>query len=196
MALKVVAGMMAKEQALTTGARPNLLWIAGAAMGGIGSGWQCERKLAVEECLTLPASLFRREVAEGASASGTVSWSHPGADPFASIRYAATLSHDGSGYIRLRYMARGESMDYRVRLVTTRPNYGGLRWWFLCPANAERGVETRSQALPPASRQGLRLPGGPRPHLPIVPRELAIPRLACPACGGNLMEPRWHRRKP
>jgi hypothetical protein len=123
-------------------------------MGGIGSGWQCERKLAVEDCLTLPASLFRRKVAEGAFASGTVSWSHPGADPFASIRYAATLSHDGSGYIRLRYMARGESMDYRVRLVTTRPNYGGLRWWFLCPVSAERGIEKRAAKLylPPRAK--------------------------------------------
>ena len=24
-------------------------------------------------------------------------------------------------------------MDYRVRLVTTTPTYGGLRWWFICP---------------------------------------------------------------
>ena len=28
------------------------------------------------------------------------------------IRYAATLSPDGAGYIRLRYAARGEAMDY------------------------------------------------------------------------------------
>ena len=81
------------------------------------------------------------------SANGTVSWSYPGASPFASIRYAATLSPDGVGYIRLRYMARGESMDYRVRLVTTRPNYGGLRWWFLCPVSAERGIEKRAAKL-------------------------------------------------
>jgi hypothetical protein len=24
-------------------------------------------------------------------------------------------------------------VDYKVRLTTTKPNYGGLRWWFLCP---------------------------------------------------------------
>ena len=83
-----------------------------------------------------------------------MSWSHPGADPFASIRYAATLSPDGVGCIRLRYMARGESMDYRVRLVTTRPNYGGLRWWFLCPVSAERGIEKRAAKLylPPGAK--------------------------------------------
>ena len=64
-------------------------------MGGIGSGWQCERKLAVEDCLMLPASLCRRKVAEGTSASGTVSWSYPGANPFASIRYVATCPMTG-----------------------------------------------------------------------------------------------------
>jgi hypothetical protein len=24
-------------------------------------------------------------------------------------------------------------VDYKVRLVTTKPNYGGRRWWFICP---------------------------------------------------------------
>ena len=27
----------------------------------------------------------------------------------------------------------GERVDYHVRLTTTRPRFGGLRWWFLCP---------------------------------------------------------------
>jgi hypothetical protein len=26
-----------------------------------------------------------------------------------------------------------ESIDYRVTLTTTRPRFGGVRWWFLCP---------------------------------------------------------------
>jgi hypothetical protein len=26
-----------------------------------------------------------------------------------------------------------ESLDYPVRLVTTRPHLGGMRWWFICP---------------------------------------------------------------
>jgi hypothetical protein len=28
--------------------------------------------------------------------------------------------------------------DYRVRVVTTGPNYGGLRWWFICPITGRR----------------------------------------------------------
>jgi hypothetical protein len=28
---------------------------------------------------------------------------------------------------------RQESANYTIRLTTTRPRFGGLRWWFLCP---------------------------------------------------------------
>ena len=39
-----------------------------------------------------------------------------------------------SPFIRLRYIIDGtEKMDYQVLLATTTPNYGGLRWWFVCP---------------------------------------------------------------
>ena len=36
-------------------------------------------------------------------------------------------------------------MDYRVRLVTTEPTYGGCRWWFLCPL--ARQAAARGEAL-------------------------------------------------
>jgi hypothetical protein len=46
------------------------------------------------------------------------------------------------------------SADYPVRLATTRPNYGGVRWWFVCPL-VVRGVPCGQRAgklhLPPGS---------------------------------------------
>jgi hypothetical protein len=38
-------------------------------------------------------------------------------------------------WLRLTYTITrtGEALDYRVRLETTRPRFGGLRWWFVCP---------------------------------------------------------------
>src|SRR3954447_15257441 len=30
---------------------------------------------------------------------------------------------------------------YRVGLTTTRPRYGGERWWFVCPSSGRRGVK-------------------------------------------------------
>ena len=46
-------------------------------------------------------------------------------------------------------------MDYRIRLVTTEPTYGGRRWWFLCPLARNDGGPPRRVAklyLPPGGR--------------------------------------------
>ena len=42
-------------------------------------------------------------------------------------------------FVRLSYWCvwpgsrERESADYTVQLTTTRPRFGGLRWWFVCP---------------------------------------------------------------
>ena len=43
-------------------------------------------------------------------------------------------------FVRMCYkdLRSGRSYDYNVDLVSTRPNYGGLRWWFICAGVAER----------------------------------------------------------
>ncbi|MGH7195299.1 MAG: hypothetical protein ACREGA_00800 [Candidatus Saccharimonadales bacterium] len=38
-----------------------------------------------------------------------------------------------SPYLRLLYAAGNQSFDYKVGLTHTDCNYGGIRWWFLCP---------------------------------------------------------------
>jgi len=49
-----------------------------------------------------------------------------------------------AGWIRLEYTITnhrsGEPfpVDYRVELATTRPHFGGLRWWFVCPFSGRR----------------------------------------------------------
>ena len=55
-------------------------------------------------------------------------------------------------WMRLRYTANGNPVDYRVRLTSTRPSFGGLRWWFLCPLARIDGDPPRRVAklyLPP-----------------------------------------------
>ena len=52
-------------------------------------------------------------------------------------------------------MANGEPLDYRIRLVTTIPNYGGRRWWFICPLSRDDGGSPRRVSklyLPPGER--------------------------------------------
>ena len=45
----------------------------------------------------------------------------------------ADASDPDNAWLRLYYRVNGQPVDYKVRLVTTKPNYGGLRWWFICP---------------------------------------------------------------
>ena len=108
---------------------------------------------AVEGSLVLTAaSLVRkRALVAGASTSG---WASDGEDkPHATIGYEANLLDRDNAWLRLHYRRNGEPVDYRVRLVTSTPHYGGLRWWFICPL-------VRNDGAPPRRVAKLYLPSG------------------------------------
>ena len=101
-------------------------------MGGPRSGrWRWhDKQVTVEECLVLSiAQLVRqRLVVPGAWTSGSMSWKQTGeAEPFAKIGFEADVVGPAHAWMRLHYTANGNSVDYRVRLTSTRPNFGGLR---------------------------------------------------------------------
>jgi hypothetical protein len=56
-----------------------------------------------------------------------------------SIRFEARTLDMGQPVLHLSYSwpdrrtRQRESADHRVALTTTRPRFGGLRWWFVCP---------------------------------------------------------------
>ena len=53
-------------------------------------------------------------------------------------------------WVRLRYTitSTDEAVDYRIDLQTTRPHFGGLRWWFTCPlVRADRPCRRRCEKL-------------------------------------------------
>ena len=114
-------------------------------MGGFGSGWRGPRKAAVEDGLTLSISalLEKGALIPGGDTNGTWTWFYPGHEPHARISYEAYLGEEGTGWLRLTYRANGTPVDCRVDLVTTRPTYGGSRWWFLCPLERQDGGAAR-----------------------------------------------------
>jgi hypothetical protein len=59
------------------------------------------------------------------------------------VGYEADLTDESDAWLRLHYRADGEPLDYRIRLVTTAPTYGGRRWWFICPLSREDGGPPR-----------------------------------------------------
>ncbi len=77
--------------------------------------------------------------------SGTLTWRRvTSGEEVGSIGYEANLIDPDDAWVRLHYRQNGEPRDYRVRLETTRPNYGGRRWWFRCPATGRRVAKLHS----------------------------------------------------
>jgi len=112
----------------------------GAIMGGYGStrwGWH-SAKDTVESTPGLSVANLQKYAqigAEGQICTGSFSWKPSGAN--VSYTLAGQL-------LTLSYSARrGPGHDWLDRrdcitLEATRPNYGGRRWWFLCPICARR----------------------------------------------------------
>lgn len=106
-------------------------------MGGYGSGRYGGRPTA-DMALRIDLAWMLRtgKAREGAIASGSLHWSR-GRQPVGWIGYRAVMDEAGSERLELSY-SRGpdnarESVKQTVRLVYTVPNYGGKRWWMICP---------------------------------------------------------------
>jgi len=99
------------------------------------------RALTVEECRSLSVSTFREAVSEVVSCergrSGSLTWGD-------GLRVSFHLEpRTGEPWLRLNYTLPGETneggrtADFSVRLVTTSPPVGGVRWWFVCPLKVD-----------------------------------------------------------
>jgi hypothetical protein len=114
-------------------------------MGGSGSGnfyhwWRHGKKTTVEDCKSIDANRWMREgiLKSGVRSIGGWRWVyHSGKEN--SISYDVDTLDPARPVVRLSYsltraeMKERDSLDYRVQLTTTRPRFGGLRWWFICP---------------------------------------------------------------
>ena len=77
----------------------------------------------------------------GGTNTGTITWGD--GENKSSIRYSVSINNQGTAseidYIRLQYIYTSRStgeksnMDFKIPLVTTPCNYGGVRYWFICP---------------------------------------------------------------
>ena len=132
-------------------------------MGGYGSGRHGGRPTADASCRIDLAWMFRSGFArEGEHRTGTLRWTRRGQDA-GSISYEAIMHEPGEERLELSY-TRGsgddrEQVRQTVRLCYTVPQYGGKRWWMICPFRHDRVAKLY---LPPggdrfASRQAWRL---------------------------------------
>lgn len=111
-------------------------------MGGYFSGRQGGRPTADASRKIDLAWMIRQGLASpGQKRIGSISWNR-GGNPSGSIGYEADMRDPDSSTLRLSY-CRGEKPHQEdvtqiVRLVWTLPNYGGRRWWMICPYSGDR----------------------------------------------------------
>src|SRR6516165_10598970 len=124
-------------------------------MGGMGSGswyrWQ-GKKSTVGESLVVSMRDFRKRLYPGSA--GTFTWTWASGNK-SSISYFVAGSAEAP-IVTLHYRWRdAEGVRIPVRLETTPTQFGGRRWWFICPLIV-RGVVCNRRAgklyLPPGAR--------------------------------------------
>jgi len=111
----------------------------------------------VEDGLTLNIDqlIKARFLIPGSRISGRIDWSNRMGEPAASVEYESQLALPNA-YLRLYFAVRdsvsgsSHSVRQEIRLITTRPRFGGARWWFICP---QSGARVGRLHLPPGSLQ-------------------------------------------
>ena len=109
-------------------------------MGGYGSGRTGRPTNEQTASFVINAvTLTRAKLRPGMHGTATL--------PFGDERFWVTLTLDtrgpGAGFIELAHNASSVSeeprpMHYRVELTTSRPHFGGCRYWFVCPSASRR----------------------------------------------------------
>jgi hypothetical protein len=112
-------------------------------MGGLGSGRQ-GGKVLVENAIRLNIDTLLRRcgIQRGGTARGMYHFDFY--DQELSIDFVIHIGDPGDSWLRLRYRIcdywTGEphDIDELIYLVVSRPPFGGLRWWFVCPLTRRR----------------------------------------------------------
>jgi hypothetical protein len=118
------------------------------------------KKTTVEDCRSLDANRWMREgsLKAGVHHHGVCRWSNGATgEQTSSIGFEVCTLDPAAPWLRLHYhfTDSGVNVDYRVGLSATRPRFGGLRWWFLCPLSREGrhcGRRMGKLYLPPGGR--------------------------------------------
>ncbi len=122
-------------------------------MGGRGSGdwYRWDKKTTIEDCRFIDINRFNKEgmiLKQGHKLGGWAWTDAITGEQTASIGYESNTECYSNSFLRLFYTLGGETkMDYKVKLLRTRANYGSYRFWFECPIKA---IRVSKLYLPPS----------------------------------------------
>lgn len=107
-------------------------------MGGPNSGRR-GRPLTIDDCLKIEIALLLRNgfITEGVETAGILRW-NDAREQASSIQFAVNMADAARPVLVLSYdwSLTGQApraVRQTIQLLTTRPHYGGKRWWFSCP---------------------------------------------------------------
>jgi len=121
-----------------------------------------DRKV-VENCLVLSIALLNNKRCLYGGMNGTMTWSNSLGEVKNSIGISVVIHSDRSqqSHISLRYVStktytnEKSELDYNISLESTPCNFGGRRFWFVCPLLVESKACTRRVSklyLPPGGK--------------------------------------------
>jgi hypothetical protein len=110
-------------------------------VGGMGSG-RPRRRVTDESTgsFVLGVKGLLGRLPRGAVGRGTVTF-RSGRWGELAVEVRVDTTDPAAPHLELTHDTRDEPTErigYRVRLATTRPRYGGERWWFVCPSSGRR----------------------------------------------------------
>ncbi|MHC4570795.1 MAG: hypothetical protein ACYS0C_01790 [Planctomycetota bacterium] len=97
-----------------------------------------DKKDTVEECRSVSISFLKNGDYFCGYRSGGIVWKNCYGEETSSIGISVSTM-DGDNYVRFQYTTTGRhtdektEYDYKVSLTTTPCNFGGVRYWFICP---------------------------------------------------------------
>lgn len=100
----------------------------------------------VEDALTIGLRpILRASARSGPKGAGILEWLKDG-EQIASMGVAWDLTDPDNAHVTLTFArAAREGLEkelrQRIRLVSTIPNYGGRRWWMICPRSDRRAAK-------------------------------------------------------
>ena len=111
-------------------------------MGGFGSGRKSLRP-AFEASLRIDLSTphVKAIVDRHEAVTGRWTWSSSG-QAVGAVRYVFEPLGATSAELTLSYAIASTPQTQTIALAATRPHFGGLRWWFVCPALARQGTRS------------------------------------------------------
>lgn len=127
-------------------------------MGGFGSGERCTKKMTTAQCLKLDIARIKNPAAMTLNThwGGTLYWNNRLGERILSVNYWVEFKTENHRVLHLAQKVKADGTETRfvepILLSSSFPNFGGVRWWFICPL-IEDGVACKRRVkklfLPP-----------------------------------------------